>query len=57
MGQAMTDAMRSAQPGAGSSGSADAMSTLEKLHDLMTKGVLTRDEFEAKKAELLKKIT
>ncbi len=29
---------------------------LEKLHDLMTKGVLSKEEFEAKKAELLKKL-
>lgn len=34
----------------------DVTALIEKLHDLMTKGVLTREEFEAKKAELLKKL-
>jgi hypothetical protein len=32
------------------------MATLEKLHGLMTKGILSSEEFEAKKAELLKKL-
>jgi len=35
---------------------ADVTATLEKLHELMVKGVLTKEEFEAKKAELLKKL-
>jgi membrane protease subunit (stomatin/prohibitin family) len=35
---------------------AELTSLLEKLHDLMNKGVLTKEEFEAKKAELLKKL-
>jgi membrane protease subunit (stomatin/prohibitin family) len=35
----------------------DVVATLEKLHDLKTKGILTDAEFEAKKAELLKKLT
>jgi membrane protease subunit (stomatin/prohibitin family) len=35
----------------------DVVSMLEKLHDLKTKGILTDAEFEAKKAELLKKLT
>ncbi|SFU70904.1 Membrane protease subunit, stomatin/prohibitin family, contains C-terminal Zn-ribbon domain [Polaromonas sp. YR568] len=34
----------------------DVMATLEKLGDLKTKGILTQEEFEAKKAELLKKL-
>ena len=34
----------------------DVTGLLEKLHDLRTKGVLTEDEFNAKKAELLKKL-
>ena len=34
----------------------DVMATLEKLADLKTKGILTQDEFDAKKAELLKKL-
>jgi len=33
------------------------MSTLEKLAELTSKGILTADEFAAKKAELLKKLT
>jgi len=36
---------------------ADITALLEKLHDLLTKGVLTQEEFDAKKAELLKRIT
>jgi hypothetical protein len=32
------------------------MATIEKLADLKTKGILTEDEFAAKKAELLKKL-
>ena len=32
------------------------MATLEKLGDLKTKGILTQEEFDAKKAELLKKL-
>jgi len=35
---------------------AEVTSLLEKLHDLMNKGVLSKEEFEAKKAELLKKL-
>jgi membrane protease subunit (stomatin/prohibitin family) len=34
----------------------EIMSTLEKLADLKNKGILTQDEFDAKKAELLKKL-
>ena len=34
----------------------DVMVTLEKLADLKGKGILTQDEFDAKKAELLKKL-
>jgi membrane protease subunit (stomatin/prohibitin family) len=35
----------------------DVMATLEKLGELKTKGILTQEEFDAKKAELLKKLT
>jgi membrane protease subunit (stomatin/prohibitin family) len=35
---------------------ADVMTTLEKLGELKTKGILTAEEFDAKKAELLKKL-
>jgi len=34
----------------------EVMATLEKLADLKAKGILTQDEFDAKKAELLKKL-
>lgn len=34
----------------------DVMATLEKLGELKGKGILTQDEFDAKKAELLKKL-
>ncbi len=34
----------------------DVMATLEKLGDLKAKGILTQEEFDAKKAELLKKL-
>ena len=34
----------------------DVMATLEKLGELKVKGILTQEEFDAKKAELLKKL-
>jgi len=34
----------------------DVMATLEKLAELKSKGIVTQEEFEAKKAELLKKL-
>ena len=34
----------------------DVMATLEKLGDLKAKGILTQEEFDAKKVELLKKL-
>ena len=34
----------------------DIMATLEKLGELKAKGILTQEEFDAKKAELLKKL-
>ncbi len=34
----------------------DIVATLEKLHGLVTKGILTQAEFDAKKAELLQKL-
>jgi membrane protease subunit (stomatin/prohibitin family) len=35
----------------------EVMATLEKLGDLKAKGILTQEEFDVKKAELLKKLT
>jgi membrane protease subunit (stomatin/prohibitin family) len=34
----------------------DVMATLEKLGELKSKGILTQEEFDSKKAELLKKL-
>ena len=34
----------------------DVMATLEKLGELKSKGILTQEEFDAKKTELLKKL-
>ena len=49
-----TPANAAAAGGAAVAISADEVAaTLEKLHGLMTKGILTQDEFNAKKAELL----
>ena len=63
MGQAMTQAIGQAIQPAGAAPAAaapakpeDVTQLLEKLHDLKTKGVLTEDEFNAKKAELLKRL-
>jgi membrane protease subunit (stomatin/prohibitin family) len=54
MGQMMTGALS----GMNTSGTpvADPMATLEKLGDLLKKGILTQTEFDAKKAELLQQI-
>jgi membrane protease subunit (stomatin/prohibitin family) len=56
LGQTMQGA-GGAQGGApGGAKESEVMQLLEKLHDLKTKGVLTEDEFNAKKADLLKKL-
>jgi membrane protease subunit (stomatin/prohibitin family) len=60
MGQAMASAMQpvAGGPVAAAPVSADeVVATLEKLHGLVEKGILSGEEFEAKKAELLKKLT
>src|SRR4051812_45576745 len=47
-----------AQPAAAAPVKADdVMATLEKLGELKAKGILTQEEFDAKKAELLKKLS
>jgi len=58
MGQMMAQAMTgaTAPAGAPAAPAADPMEMLEKLGELFKKGVLTQAEFDAKKAELLKKI-
>lgn len=63
MGQAMAQAMQpqatpaapAAQPAAPVAAD-EVVATIEKLHGLMEKGILSKEEFEAKKAELLKKL-
>ena len=68
IGQGMAQSMAQAmQPGAAAAPTAapapaasvsadDVVATLEKLHGLVTKGILSQVEFDAKKAELLGKL-
>lgn len=65
IGQTMAQSIQQGLAGAGAPAAAAAASairpdeviaTIEKLADLKAKGVLTEDEFAAKKAELLKKL-
>jgi membrane protease subunit (stomatin/prohibitin family) len=58
IGQTMATGMAGAMqpPKPATDVAADVTATLEKLHELMVKGILTKEEFEAKKAELLKKL-
>ena len=66
LGQVMAQQLNQGLQGAGPGGAAAAapsglkpeeiMATLEKLADLKAKGILTEEEFSAKKAELLKKL-
>ena len=57
MGQAMVGALAQGTPVSAAAPSADeALALLEKLHGLMEKGILSEEEFTAKKAELLGKI-
>lgn len=55
IGQAFAQATQPAAPATAVSAD-EVMATLEKLHGLMTKGILSAEEFEAKKADLLKKL-
>ncbi len=64
LAQNMQSALQGTLPAAGAAAAAapvgvkpeDVMATLEKLGELKSKGILTDDEFNAKKAELLKKL-
>jgi membrane protease subunit (stomatin/prohibitin family) len=58
MGQSMAASMVAAQSSAkpAADNAAEITALLEKLHELMVKGVLSKEEFEAKKADLLKKL-
>ncbi|HEY4372037.1 MAG TPA: SPFH domain-containing protein [Burkholderiales bacterium] len=44
-------------PAGGNSEVDDVMATLEKLHGLVGKGIITQQEFDTKKSELLKKLS
>ena len=56
MGQTMAEALGAKHSGGGDSGE-DPIKTIGRLHDLVKAGALTQAEFDAKKAELLKKLT
>lgn len=66
MAQQLSQGLQGAAPNAAQAAAAgaaaagvkpeDVMATLEKLGELKTKGILTQEEFDAKKAELLKKL-
>ena len=61
LGQVMAQQLAQGLQGSGAAAPAglkpdEVMATLEKLADLKARGVLTEDEFAAKKAELLKKL-
>ena len=64
LAQNMQSALQGTAPAAGAAAAAapvgvkpeDVMATLEKLGELKSKGILTQEEFDAKKAELLKKL-
>jgi membrane protease subunit (stomatin/prohibitin family) len=68
LGQVMANQLSQGLQGAGAQAAAAAaaaaagvkpdevMATLEKLGELKTKGILTQEEFDSKKAELLKKL-
>jgi membrane protease subunit (stomatin/prohibitin family) len=47
---------QAAVPAAAAVSADQVVATLEKLHGLMEKGILSKEEFEAKKAELMKKL-
>ncbi|HSC01463.1 MAG TPA: SHOCT domain-containing protein, partial [Burkholderiaceae bacterium] len=59
LGQVMAQNLQQGLQGGAAGGvkPAEVMATLEKLGELKAKGVLTDDEFAAKKAELLKKLS
>jgi membrane protease subunit (stomatin/prohibitin family) len=57
MAQSLNPQAAAAAPAAAAPVTPDQIvATLEKLHGLVEKGILTKEEFEAKKAELMKKL-
>jgi membrane protease subunit (stomatin/prohibitin family) len=57
LGQVMAQNLQQGLQGGAGVKPADVMATLEKLGELKAKGILTEEEFAAKKAELLKKLS
>jgi VCBS repeat-containing protein len=57
IGQQFAQAMGGAGGDSGNQDKADPFELLEKLQGLLTKGIITQDEFDAKKAEILKRIS
>jgi membrane protease subunit (stomatin/prohibitin family) len=55
-GQAMASAFQQPAGGSSEAPKEDVFATLEKLQGLLTKGILTQEEFDRKKAELLSRI-
>jgi len=56
MGQIMAQSLGVGAPSGGTAEAASPLQTIEKLHELFKKGVLSEGEFNAKKAELIKKL-
>jgi membrane protease subunit (stomatin/prohibitin family) len=57
MAQQLNQGLQGGAAAAGGVKPDDVMATIEKLGELKAKGVLTDEEFAAKKAELLKKLS
>ncbi|HEY9712119.1 MAG TPA: SPFH domain-containing protein [Chroococcales cyanobacterium] len=61
LGQQFANSMQSLNPGAqnnqGGQANADPFELLEKLQGLLSKGIITQEEFDTKKAEILKRIS
>ena len=59
IGNQMVNQMAGNMGGGNSGGQSeeDVLATIEKLHGMKEKGILSEEEFSAKKAELLKKLT
>lgn len=56
-GQAFTQALQGGQAQGPAAPEVDPFELLEKLHGLLTKGIISQEEFDAKKAEIMKKIS
>jgi membrane protease subunit (stomatin/prohibitin family) len=54
--QSMAQSLNPQAPAAAPVSADQVVATLEKLHGLMEKGILSKEEFEAKKSELMKKL-